>query len=274
MLCTAATSAAAARPAARPAAVSAETLAPPAADTVSADTTTGTPALRWAAQAAETRRRVQAEVAETTVEGRSAVFLAALAQYHAASAGTAWSPAATSSAAAALSFPPEAAPLVERQRGIVASRFASAVQRGSRFLPMIVRALTRRGLPAELQYVALIESALNPSATSPAGAAGLWQLMPGTAADFGLDASGARDPQRSTDAAVRFLDGLGRQFDGDWQLALAAYNCGPARVRRLVMAHEARTGETPTFWDLRSQLPAETRDYVVRFIAAAQHFAG
>ena len=275
-----AASSAAAQPAAPSAVVSPEPLAPPAADTASADTTADHPALVWAEQAAETRRRVQAEVAATTVEGQGAAFRDALAEYHAggASAGGASAGGASvggaSGSAVALSFPAEAAPLVERQRGIVASRFAAAVQRGRRFLPMIVRALTRRGLPAELQYVALIESSLNPAATSPAGAAGLWQLMPGTAADFGLDASGARDPQRSTDAAVRFLDGLGRQFDGDWQLALAAYNCGPARVRRLVMAYEARTGETPTFWDLRAQLPAETRDYVVRFIAAAQHFAG
>ena len=256
---------AAAQPAVQPVAVSTESLAPPAADTVSVDTTTDNAALQWAEQAVETRRRVQAEVAVTTVEGQGAAFRDVLAEYHAGGA---------SGSATALSFPADAAPLVERQRGIVATRFAAAVERGRRFLPMIVRALTRRGLPAELQYVAVIESALNPAATSPAGAAGLWQFMPGTAADFGLDAWSVRDPQRSTDAAVRFLDGLGRQFDGDRQLALAAYNCGPARVRRLVMAYEARTGETPTFWDLRTSLPTETRDYVVRFIAAAQHFAG
>ena len=171
-----------------------------------------------------------------------------------------------------LAVPSGAEALLDRQTAIVSGRFADAVGRGSWMLPMIERALRLGGLPDELKYVAVIESALNPSATSPVGAAGLWQFMPGTAAEFGLDAWSVRDPQRSTDAAVRFLDTLGRQFDGDWQLALAAYNCGPGRVGRLVAAHRSRTGETPTFWDLRGQLPAETRDYVVRFIAAAQYF--
>ena len=96
--------------------------------------------------------------------------------------------------------------------------------------------------------------------------------MPGTAAEYGLDAWSVRDAQRLTDAAVRFLDALGQQFDGDWQLALAAYNCGPGRVGRLVTAHRARTGETPTFWDLRGQLPAETRDYVGRVLEARKGY--
>ena len=175
-------------------------------------------------------------------------------------------------APALLAVPPGAEALVDRQTAIVSGRFADIVGRGRWMLPMIEQALRLRGLPDELKYVAVIESALNPSATSPVGAAGLWQFMPGTAAEYGLDAWSVRDPQRSTDAAVRFLDALGRQFDGDWQLALAAYNCGPGRVGRLVTSYRARTGETPTFWDLRGQLPAETRDYVVRFIAAAQYF--
>jgi membrane-bound lytic murein transglycosylase D len=175
-------------------------------------------------------------------------------------------------APALLAVPPGAEALVDRQTAVVSGRFADTVGRGRWMLPMIEQALRGRGLPDELKYVAVIESALNPSATSPVGAAGLWQFMPDTAAEFGLDAWSVRDPMRSTDAAVRFLDTLGRQFNGDWQLALAAYNCGPGRVGRLVAAHRARTGETPTFWDLRPSLPAETRDYVVRFIAAAQYF--
>ena len=257
----------AARPAAaRPAVFSPDSVAPP--DTASSDTTTDNAALLWAERAAGARRHVRESLAAITPQGRTAALVEAydaFAADHIASMAVGIAP---------LAFPEAAAPLVDEQRGIVETRFGSAIARGSRLLPMIAQALTRRGLPQELKYIAVIESSLNPRATSPAGAAGLWQFMPATAAQFGLTSRTVRDPARSTDAAVRFLDGLGRTFNGDWQLALAAYNCGPARVGRLVSAYRARTGETPTFWDLRASLPRETRDYVARFIAAAQHFEG
>ncbi len=169
-----------------------------------------------------------------------------------------------------LAVPAASEGLVERQTAVVAGGLASAAASRGYLFPMIERALASAGLPPELKYVALIESALDPSATSRVGAAGLWQFMPGTAADYGLDQWSVRDPYRSTDAAVRYLSDLGRAFDGDYQLALAAYNCGPGRVARLVAAHRRQTGETATYWDIRSDLPAETRDYVVRFIAAAR----
>ncbi len=169
-----------------------------------------------------------------------------------------------------LAVPASAEGLVAQQTAVVAGGLASAaVSRGYLF-PMIERALRSAGLPDELKYVALIESALDPSATSRVGAAGMWQFMPGTAADYGLDRWSVRDPVRSTDAAVRYLSDLGRAFDGDYQLALAAYNCGPGRVARLTAEHRRRTGAAATYWDIRSELPAETRDYVVRFIAAAR----
>ena len=171
-----------------------------------------------------------------------------------------------------LFVPSHAEALVARQASVVRRRFAGAEARSRYTFPMIERALRRRGLPDDLKYVALIESALDPAAVSPAGAAGLWQFMPATAADYGLDAAGVRDPARSTDAAVQYLAVLGRAFDGDWQLALAAYNCGWGRVRRLADDHRRRTGRAATFWDLHDRLPAETRDYVPRFIAAAAHF--
>lgn len=263
----AAISLAAAHPAAaRPAVFSPDSVAPP--DTASADTTTDNAALLWAERAATARRQVREDLASFTPHARTAALAEAYDLFAAEQM------AATAVGIAPLAFPDAAAPLVDEQRGIVESRFASVVARGQRLLPMIAQALARRGLPEELKYIAVIESALNPAATSPAGAAGIWQFMPATAAQFGLTSRTVRDPARSTDAAVRFLDGLGRSFGGDWQLALAAYNCGPARVSRLVSAYRARTGETPTFWDLRASLPRETRDYVARFIAAAQHFEG
>ncbi len=182
---------------------------------------------------------------------------------------------ATLAVPAHLAVPAAAEGLVERQTAVVAGGLASAAATRGYLFPMIERALASAGLPEELKYVALIESALDPSATSHVGAAGLWQFMPGTAAEYGLDRWSVRDPFRSTEAAVRYLSDLGRAFGGDYQLALAAYNCGPGRVARLVAAHRRRTGEAvTTYWDIRSELPAETRDYVVRFIAAARLLDG
>ncbi len=168
-----------------------------------------------------------------------------------------------------LFYPAASAPLVERQRAS-ASRLARTGRRGRRTLRQIERTLVRRGLPTDLQYVAVIESALNPRAESWAGARGLWQFMPETAAEFGLDSLTVEDPAVSTEAAARYLRQLARMFDGDYQLALAAYNAGPGRVRRLMREHEAETGKTPTFWELHDALPRETRQYVPRFIAVAE----
>ncbi len=216
--------------------------------------------LVWARRVVAERQAAEARLAAQAVDIRAA-------------AGLTGSPARTGAVLSHLFVPAGAEALVERQAGVVRRRFGSVEARARRTFPMIERALRRRGLPDDLKYVAVIESALDPNAVSPAGAAGLWQFMPGTAADYGLDSLGVRDPARATDAAVRYLDRLGRAFDGDWQLALAAYNCGPGRVRRLVDAHRTRTGTpAPTFWDIHDALPAETRAYVPRFIAAAAHF--
>ena len=94
--------------------------------------------------------------------------------------------------------------------------------------------------------------------------------MPATAAEFGLDSLTVADPAASTEAAARYLRQLRRMFRGDLQLALAAYNCGPGRVQRLVRDHRRRTGDYPTFWDLHDALPDETQQYVPRFIAVAE----
>jgi len=173
----------------------------------------------------------------------------------------------TAPLAAHLRVPTEAHELVDAQARI-ARRFRGV--RGRRTLRMIERTFQRRGLPTDLKYVAVIESSLNPIAESHAGAQGLWQFMPETAAEFGLDSLTVLDPARSTEAAARYLRQLGRMFRGDWQLALAAYNAGPGRVRKLVRTHREETGTYPTFWDIREDLPRETQHYVPRFIAVAQ----
>ncbi|WP_420455052.1 lytic transglycosylase domain-containing protein [Rubrivirga sp.] len=170
---------------------------------------------------------------------------------------------------AALFYPADAVAHVEAQRA-AAARLARAGRRGRRTLGRIERVLLRRGLPAELQYVAVIESALNPQAESWAGAEGLWQFMPATAEEFGLDSLTVHQEGPSTEAAARYLRWLGRRFGGDWHLALAAYNCGVGRVEGVVREVRAEIGREPTFWDVRERLPRETQHYVPRFLAVAE----
>ncbi|MEM1055993.1 MAG: transglycosylase SLT domain-containing protein [Bacteroidota bacterium] len=142
----------------------------------------------------------------------------------------------------------------------------------ARYFPAIERALERLELPTELKYVALIESRLDPQAVSHAGARGIWQIMPETAGDFGLDSMAVHDPARATPAATLYLDRLHKMFDGDWMLALAAYNAGPGRVIRARREFQRVVGRAPNFWEVRHRLPRETQDYVPRFLAAVQHF--
>lgn len=171
-----------------------------------------------------------------------------------------------------LAVPLHAESLVDEQFAVARRNFSGMGRRTQRYFPMIERTLARRGLPDELKYVAVIESALNPDAESHAGASGLWQFMPETGAEFGLDSLTVLDPARATDAAARYLKRLHRQFRGDWQLAIAAYNSGPGRVGRLVQAYQSEHGSYPTFWDIHADLPRETQDYVPRFIAVTRMF--
>ena len=134
------------------------------------------------------------------------------------------------------------------------------------YFPLFERELAAAGLPDDLKYLALTESALDPRARSRTGAGGLWQFMPGTAEMYGLRIDGEVDeranPERATQAAVAFLRDEYERF-GDWQLVLAAYNGGPGRVRRALR----RSGESD-YWELRRYLPRETRNYVPAFVAA------
>lgn len=136
------------------------------------------------------------------------------------------------------------------------------------YMPIFEEALERHGLPLELKYLPVIESALVPTAVSRAGAAGLWQFMPATAKDLGLEVTSVvdqrRDPYLSSDAAARYLKSLYKTY-GDWSLAIAAYNCGAGNVNKALR----RAGDGKhDFWDIFPYLPKETRGYVPAFIAA------
>jgi membrane-bound lytic murein transglycosylase D len=141
------------------------------------------------------------------------------------------------------------------------------LNRSAKYRKLIERTLADVDLPKGLAYLPVIESGYAPTLTSRAGAHGIWQFMPDTAREYGLRVDWwvdeRADPERSTRAAAEYLRDLYRQFN-DWSLALAAYNCGPGRIRRAM----ADTGAS-TFWDLAEQaaVPKETRGYVPTFFA-------
>lgn len=135
------------------------------------------------------------------------------------------------------------------------------------YTPIFEEALEAYGLPLELKYLPVIESALNPQATSHAGAAGLWQFMVTTGKHYGLEVNSLvderRDPIKSSYAAAQYLRDLYKIF-GDWSLVIAAYNCGPENINKAI--HRAN-GEAD-YWKIYPYLPRETRGYVPAFIAA------
>ena len=141
------------------------------------------------------------------------------------------------------------------------------------YFPIFEQELIAANMPVELRALAIIESNLSPLAASRVGAVGLWQFMPATGKNLGLEINSLVDERSdiilSTRAACRFLKDLYRMF-GDWTLALAAYNCGPGNVNRAI----ARAGENAkSFWDIYDYLPRETRGYVPKFIAATYVYA-
>ena len=142
------------------------------------------------------------------------------------------------------------------------------LQRGEPYLFYILSRIEERGLPAELALLPVIESAFDPFASSPAGAAGIWQFMPATAKHVGLRqdwwVDGRRDIVAATEAALDYLSELHQRFDGDWLLALGAYNAGGARVNRAIRLNRSQ-GKPVDFWSL--PLPDETRGYVPKLIA-------
>ena len=134
------------------------------------------------------------------------------------------------------------------------------------YMPIFEETLNRHGMPEELKAMAIIESALNPLALSRVGAKGLWQFMYATAKMYGLHIDSfvdeRSDPIKSADAAARYMKDAYRIF-GDWNLAIASYNCGAGNVRKAMRRSGSRE-----FWDLYPYLPRETRGYVPAFVGA------
>lgn len=148
--------------------------------------------------------------------------------------------------------------------------YLQQLSRSEPYIYHIVTEIKKRHLPGELALVPLIESAYDPFAYSGAGAAGLWQLMPGTGTELGLKQDwwydGRRSIRPSTDAALNYLTYLNKYFDGNWVLAIAAYDSGEGTVSRAIK-NSGQAG-SPRFWTL--SLPAETRAYVPRLLALAE----
>jgi peptidoglycan lytic transglycosylase D len=158
---------------------------------------------------------------------------------------------------------------VELFTGRLKGYLEDGLSRGARFLPMIQDVFRAEGLPLDLAYVPLIESAFKPNALSRAQAKGIWQFMRGTALENGLQhdwyIDERSDPEKATRAAAKYLKTLYGMFD-DWHLALASYNGGPGRIQRAMQ----RSGRED-FWTLAASsryLPRETRDYVPLILAA------
>lgn len=145
------------------------------------------------------------------------------------------------------------------------------IERGQRYLHYIVSELEAHDLPLELALLPIVESAFDPFAYSHGRASGIWQFVPATGRHYGLKQNwwydGRRDVVASTDAAIRYLTRLNGLFDGDWLLALAAYNTGEGNLGRAIRRNE-RQGKPTDFWSL--DLPRETRSYVPQLLALAK----
>jgi membrane-bound lytic murein transglycosylase D len=159
---------------------------------------------------------------------------------------------------------------IELFQGNLRDFIAEGLQRGAKYLPMIHAEFREQGLPLDLAYIPLVESAFKNTAKSRVKALGMWQFMSYTGREHGLTQNWyvdeRSDPEKATRAAAQYLKTLGKMFDGDWHLAMASYNGGPARVQRAMK----RSGKTD-FWELTATsryLPRETREYVPMILAA------
>lgn len=151
----------------------------------------------------------------------------------------------------------------ERRRNLVRYMLGMA----DYYFPIIEEVLDKHGLPIELKYLAVVESALNPVALSRVGACGLWQFMLPTGKQYGLTINSLvddrRDPVKATEAACAYFKDMYAIYK-DWSLVMASYNCGPGNVNKAIK----RSGGKTNFWDIFPYLPKETRSYVPLFIAA------
>lgn len=156
---------------------------------------------------------------------------------------------------------------IDQYSGRLRRSVAFMLGAGNFYIPIFEEALNYYDIPLELKYLPVIESALNPTAVSRAGAVGLWQFMPATGKRYELDINSLiderRDPMKSSFAAAKYLKDLYKMF-GDWNLVIAAYNCGPSNVNKAIN----RADGTKDYWTIYPYLPHETRGYVPAFIAA------
>lgn len=155
--------------------------------------------------------------------------------------------------------------------------FATIMSYAYYYFPMFEEELMLADMPIELRVLAIVESGLNPTAVSRVGAKGLWQFMPSTGKEYGLEINSLVDercnPRLATRAACRYLKNMYNHY-GDWTLAIASYNCGPGNVNKAIV----RAGGDPknykgSFWDVYAGLPRETRSYVPLFMGATYAFA-
>lgn len=165
-------------------------------------------------------------------------------------------------------------PRIDQQRLLFASQpryFEITSKRAQRYLHYVVEELDKRDMPLELALLPFVESGYNPMAYSTSHAAGLWQFIPSTGRVFALRQDdmydGRRDITASTAAALDYLSKLNNMFDGDWLLAVAAYNCGEGCVGRAVKRNQS-LGLPADYWNL--QLPRETMNYVPKLLALSQ----
>lgn len=151
------------------------------------------------------------------------------------------------------------------------TKMASMMALANYYFPIFEQTLDKYNMPLELKYMAVIESALNPTATSRAGAKGMWQFMYTTAKNYGLTINSfvdeRLDPFKAADAAARYLQDSYRIF-GDWNLAISSYNCGAGNVNKAIR----RSGGKKDFWSVYDWLPRETRGYVPAFVGAMYAF--
>lgn len=156
---------------------------------------------------------------------------------------------------------------IDRYSGRLRRSISYMLAASNFYMPIFEEALETYGLPLELKYLPVIESALNPKAVSRVGATGLWQFMLATGKMYGLQVNSLvderRDPVKSSYAAAHFLSDLYKIF-GDWNLVIAAYNCGPENINKAIR----RSGGERDYWRIYPYLPKETRGYVPAFIAA------
>ena len=146
-------------------------------------------------------------------------------------------------------------------------KFSAVLGLKDYYFPMIEDIFDSYGLPTELKYMAVIESALNTNAVSRMGATGLWQFMYSTGRSYGLTINSIvderRDPVKSTHAAARYIKDLYTIYN-DWILVIEAYNCGPGNVNKAIR----RSGNKKDYWEIYYRLPRETRGYIAQYVAA------